>query len=83
MTGGRCGLLPLRSTGAPHREERHPVPTSDRPLLLLLLVLVVALVLGALAYLSYEHPALTEPLTLVLAGAAVLVPCIALTVTRR
>ncbi|MEW2094580.1 hypothetical protein AB0932_35925 [Streptomyces sp. NPDC006682] len=59
------------------------MPTSDRSLLLLLLVLVVGLVLGALAYLSYENPALTEPLTLVLAGAAVLVPCIALTVTRR
>lgn len=60
------------------------VPTSDlRPLVLLLLALVVGLVLGALAYLSYEHPALTGPLTLVLAGAAVLVACVAVTVTRR
>lgn len=54
-----------------------------RSLVLLLLALVAALVLGALAYLSYEHPALTDPLTLVMAGAAVLVACVAVIVTRR
>ncbi|MFE1521770.1 hypothetical protein ACFW9I_34005 [[Kitasatospora] papulosa] len=58
--------------------------TSDlRPLVLLLLALVAGLVLGALAYLSYEHPALTGPLSLAVAGAAVLVACVAVTVTRR
>ncbi|MGW1819198.1 hypothetical protein ACWCQM_37290 [Streptomyces sp. NPDC002125] len=60
------------------------VSTSDlRPLVLLLLALVVGLVLGALVYLSYEHPALTGPLSLAVAGAAVLVACIAMAVTRR
>lgn len=52
-------------------------------LVLLLLVLVAGLVLGALAYLAYEHPALATPLTVATGGAAVLVACVAVIVTRQ
>ncbi|MFF1404978.1 hypothetical protein [Streptomyces sp. NPDC058294] len=42
-------------------------------LVVLLLVLVGALVVAALGYAVYRRPALTAPLTVALAGAAVLV----------
>ncbi|MFD7973684.1 hypothetical protein [Streptomyces clavifer] len=58
--------------------------SSDlRPLVLLLLVLVAGLVVGALVYLSYEHPALTDPLTVAIGGGALLVACVALVYVRR
>ncbi|MFE3152798.1 hypothetical protein ACFXJ6_40195 [Streptomyces sp. NPDC059218] len=41
-------------------------------LVLLLLALVVPLVLGVLGYLVHRHPTLGMPLTVVLAGAAIL-----------
>ncbi|MFD9293426.1 hypothetical protein ACFWBV_35320 [Streptomyces sp. NPDC060030] len=60
------------------------MPSSHlRSLVLLLLALVASLVLGLLAYLSYEPPALTGPLSLAVTGAAVLVACVAVAVTRR
>jgi hypothetical protein len=46
-------------------------------LVVLLLVLVVLLVIGALGYAVYRRPALTQPLTVALTGAAVLVAAVA------
>ncbi|MFF0199073.1 hypothetical protein ACFYT5_39855 [Streptomyces anulatus] len=42
-------------------------------LVILLLVLVGLIVVGALGYAVYRRPALTQPLTVALAGAAVLI----------
>lgn len=42
----------------------------------LVLLLVVALVIGALAYLAQRHPAAATPMMVALAGAAVLAACI-------
>ncbi|GAA2350740.1 hypothetical protein [Streptomyces violaceusniger] len=50
-------------------------------LVVLLLVLVGLLVLGALAYVVYRRPVLTQPLTVALAGAAVLVAMVAAVVS--
>lgn len=50
-------------------------------LVVLLLVLVSLLVTTALGYLAYRHPALTQPLTVALAGAAVLIAMVATVAT--
>ncbi|MFJ3084626.1 hypothetical protein ACIPJG_33415 [Streptomyces halstedii] len=55
------------------------MPTSASHLRLLvafLLVLVGLLILGALAYVSHQHPALATPLTVAAAGGAVLATCV-------
>ncbi|MFG2827803.1 hypothetical protein ACGFWI_10110 [Streptomyces sp. NPDC048434] len=46
--------------------------TTIALLVLVLLVLVIALVSGGLAYLAYRHPAAREPLVVGLAAAAAL-----------
>ncbi|MFC8645440.1 hypothetical protein ACFUC2_32485 [[Kitasatospora] papulosa] len=51
-------------------------------LVLLLLVLVAGLALGAMAYVSYRHPALATPLMVASGGAAVLVACVGVILTR-
>ncbi|WP_254645923.1 hypothetical protein [Streptomyces malaysiensis] len=50
-------------------------------LVVLLLVLVGLLLLGALAYLVHRRPVLTQPLTVAMAGAAVLVAMVAAVVS--
>ncbi|MDX3232575.1 hypothetical protein [Streptomyces sp. ME19-01-6] len=50
-------------------------------LVVLLLVLVGLLVVGGLAYVVYRRPMLTQPLTVALAGAAVLVAVVTVVVT--
>ncbi|MGW3150687.1 hypothetical protein ACWDG1_39800 [Streptomyces sp. NPDC001177] len=49
----------------------------------LLTVLVVLLVSGAAMYVSYQHPALVQPLTMAAGVTAVLLTAIGLTFTRR
>ncbi|MFJ8770234.1 hypothetical protein [Streptomyces clavifer] len=51
-------------------------------LVLLLLVLVGLLFVGALAYVSHQHPALATPLMVAAAGGAVLVACVGVILTR-
>lgn len=50
-------------------------------LVVLLLVLVGLLLVGALAYVVHRRPVLTQPVTVALAGATVLVAMVALVVT--
>ncbi|WP_399559141.1 hypothetical protein OHA44_38355 (plasmid) [Streptomyces sp. NBC_00144] len=45
-------------------------------LVLLLLVLVAALMLGAMAYVAHRHPAFATPLLVAASGAAVLAACV-------
>ncbi|MFE9334974.1 hypothetical protein [Streptomyces sp. NPDC006925] len=51
-------------------------------LVLLLLVLVCLLSVDALGYAVYRHPALSQPLTVALAGAALLVAVVAIAAAR-
>ncbi|MFI1569050.1 hypothetical protein ACH4ZX_39600 [Streptomyces sp. NPDC020490] len=51
-------------------------------LVVLLLVLVVALVFGGLAYLAYRHPATREPLVIGLSGVAVVAAIVGPILTR-
>ncbi|MFI8234995.1 hypothetical protein ACIGDI_40005 [Streptomyces sp. NPDC085900] len=51
-------------------------------LVVLLLVLVVALVFGGLAYLAYRHPAAREPLVVAFSGVAVVVAIVGSILTR-
>ncbi|WP_069874439.1 hypothetical protein [Streptomyces malaysiensis] len=50
-------------------------------LVVLLLVLVGLLLVGALAYVVHRRPVLTQPVTVALTGATVLVAMVALVVT--
>ncbi|MFF7764175.1 hypothetical protein [Streptomyces griseorubiginosus] len=51
-------------------------------LVVLLLVLVVALVFGGLAYLGYRHPAMREPLVIGLSGVALVAAFVGPILTR-
>ncbi|MFE2011339.1 hypothetical protein [Streptomyces sp. NPDC059491] len=57
--------------------------SSLRLLVLFLLVLVTAILLGGLAYVTYRHPALAPPLGVATAAAAVMVACVAVILARR
>ncbi|MEV6134326.1 hypothetical protein AB0M05_47315 [Streptomyces violaceusniger] len=50
-------------------------------LVVLLLALVGLLLMGALAYVVYRRPVLTQPVTVALAGAAVLVAMVTVVVS--
>jgi len=65
---------------ATRRDDQH----QDMRLCLLLLGLVVIqLIVAGLVYVTYRHPALTGPLSVGWAAAAVLVPGLGFAVTRR
>ncbi|MER5740466.1 hypothetical protein ABT117_33035 [Streptomyces sp. NPDC002262] len=53
------------------------------PLVVLLLVLVGAMIIGAIVYLSHRHPRLSQPLNNGGAWAAVLVAAVALVLAAR
>lgn len=64
----------------PHRDDRnHDV----RVYLLLLALAVILIIVTALVYVTYQYPALTGPLGVGCAAAAVLVAGLGFAVTRR
>lgn len=67
--------------GVPDPEGETTVSTLAL-LVVLLLVLVGLLVIGALAYAVHRFPRLTQPLTVALVGAGVLVAMVTAVVTR-
>ncbi|WP_157968729.1 hypothetical protein [Streptomyces geranii] len=69
-----------RLTGEP--DEGNPV-SSLRLLVLFLLVLVAAMLLGGLTYVTYRHPALATPLGVATGAAAVLVACVGVILARQ
>ncbi|ADI05240.1 hypothetical protein SBI_02119 [Streptomyces bingchenggensis BCW-1] len=64
----------------PHRDDRNH---DIRVYLLLLALAMILIVVTALAYVTYRHPALTGPLGVGCAAAAVLVTGLGFAVTRR
>jgi hypothetical protein len=81
----RARLLAAR----PESEGHNPVPArpNRHPNVLALLglvsVLVILTISGIAMYVTYQHPALAQPLTVAAGIAAVLLAAVGLTLTRR
>ncbi|WP_331734647.1 MULTISPECIES: hypothetical protein [unclassified Streptomyces] len=48
--------------------------------LALVLAVVIVLTMGCLAYVTHRHPSLTQPLTVAISGAGLLIACVAVAV---
>ncbi|MBA2811563.1 hypothetical protein E0500_030610 [Streptomyces sp. KM273126] len=64
----------------PSRPTREP---NVMVLLGLLAVLVILMISGIAMYVTYQHPALAQPLTVAVGVAAVLLTAVGLSLTRR
>ncbi|GAA3352557.1 hypothetical protein GCM10017744_002040 [Streptomyces antimycoticus] len=56
---------------------------NDRVYLLLLALAVILLIVGGLVYVTYQHPALADPLAVGGTAAAVLVTGLGFAITKR